>query len=100
MQFLIDHNSIKKGLYSGCLVLFVLLLTASPAFSGDAELTNLIVRNNNDELQVDLVIKGVFTEEMKADVSKGIPVNVYSANVVGPAENISDINATTKEIVV
>jgi hypothetical protein len=57
-------------------VFFVLLLTASPALCGDTELTNLIVRNSNDQLQVDLVIKGIFTEEMKADVSKGIPVNL------------------------
>lgn len=76
MQFLFDHNCIRKSLYSGCLVFFVLLLTVNPALSGDAELTNLIVRNKNDELQVDLVIKGIFTEEMKADVSKGIPVNL------------------------
>ena len=76
MQLLIDHNSIKKSLYSGCLVFFVLLLTAGPAFCGDAELTNLIVRNNNDELQVDLVIKRILTEELKADVSKGIPVHL------------------------
>mgnify|MGYP001828725718 CR=1 FL=1 len=76
MQFLFDHNCIRKRPYSGCLVFFVLLLTASPALCGDTELTNLIVRNSNDQLQVDLVIKGIFTEEMKADVSKGIPVNL------------------------
>jgi hypothetical protein len=57
-------------------VFIFLLLTAIPALSGDAELTNLIVRNNNDELQVDLLIKGIFTEEMKAAVSKGIPINI------------------------
>jgi len=76
MQVLIDHNTVKTNLGSGCLVFFVLLLTASPALSGDAELTNLIVRNYNDELQVDLLIKGIFTEEMKTAVSKGIPVNL------------------------
>jgi hypothetical protein len=76
MQFLFDHNCIWKRLHSGCLVIFVLLLTVNPALSGDAGLTNLIVRNNNDELQVDLVIKRILTEEMKADVSKGIPVNL------------------------
>jgi hypothetical protein len=75
-RFLIDHNAIKKSLHSGWLVFFVLLLTASPVFSGDAELTNLIVRNYNDELQVDLLIKGIFTEEMKAAVSKGIPISL------------------------
>lgn len=76
MQILIDHNAVKTNLCTGCLVFFVLLLTAIPTFSGDAELTNLIIRNSNNELQVDLLIKGIFTEEMTADVSKGIPVNL------------------------
>jgi len=76
MQVLIDHNTVKTNLGSGCLVFFVLLLTAIPALCGDAELTNLIVRNYNDELQVDLLIKGIFTEDMKTAVSKGIPVNL------------------------
>ncbi len=76
MRYLIDHNAIKKSLHSGCLVLFVLLLSASPAFSGKAELANLVVRNSNDELQVDLIIKGIFTEEMKAAVLNGIPFNL------------------------
>ena len=76
MQILIDHNGVKTNIGSGCLVFFVLLLTASPALCGDAELTNLIVRNNNDELQVDLLIKGIFTEEMKAAVSKGLPISI------------------------
>ena len=76
MQLLIDHNDIKERLHSSCLVFVVLLLTASPALPGEAELTNLIVRNNNDELQVDLLIKGIFTQEMKAAVSKGIPIRI------------------------
>ena len=75
-RFLKNHNAIKKPLHSGCLLFFVLLLTASLAFSKDAELTNLIVRNSNDQLQVDLLIKGIFTEEMKAAVSKGIPISL------------------------
>ena len=65
-----------RRLHSGCLVFFVLILTACQIFSGGAELTNLTVRNNNDELQVDLMIKGIFTEEMKAVVSKGIPISL------------------------
>jgi hypothetical protein len=76
MQFLIDHNAIRKRLHSGCLVFFVLILTACQIFSGDTELTNLTVRNNIDDLQVDLTIKGIFTEEMKAAVSKGIPISL------------------------
>jgi hypothetical protein len=66
-----------KRLHAGCLVFLVLILTTtSPAFSGDAELTNLSVRNSNDQLQVDLTINGIFTEEMKAAVSKGIPISL------------------------
>jgi len=76
MQILIDHNAVKTNLRSGSLVFLVLLMTASAALCGDAELTNLIVRNYNDELQVDLLIKGIFTEEMKTAVSNGIPVNL------------------------
>jgi len=76
MQILINHNAVKTNLCLGCLVFFVLLLAASPALSGDAEVTNLIVRNNNDELQVDLLINGIFTEDMKTALSKGIPVNL------------------------
>jgi hypothetical protein len=76
MQITSDYIAVRICLCSGCLVFIFLLLTAIPALSGDAELTNLIVRNNNDELQVDLLIKGIFTEEMKAAVSKGIPINI------------------------
>ena len=76
MQVLIDHNALKTNLRLGCLLIFVLLLTASPVLSGDAELTNLIVRTSNDELQIDVLIKGIFTEEMKAAVSKGIPISI------------------------
>ena len=76
MQLPIDHHAIKMRLQAGCLVFFVLLLTAGPAFTGDAELTNLIVRNSNDQLQVDLSIKGIFTEEMKTAVSKGLPISL------------------------
>ena len=76
MQFQIDHNTLKKSLHSGCIVFFAMLLTASPTFSKAAELTNLSVRNSNYQLQVDLMIKGIFTEEIKADVSKGIPISL------------------------
>jgi len=76
MQLPIDHHAIKMRLQAGCLVFFVLLLTARPAFTGDAELTNLIVRNSNDQLQVDLSIKGIFTEEIKVAVSKGLPISL------------------------
>ena len=76
MQILIDQNAVKTNLSLCCLVFFVSLMIASLALSGDAELTNLIVRNSNDQLQVDVLIKGIFAEEMKAAVSKGIPISI------------------------
>ena len=76
MQHTIDQHVIQKRLQAGCLVFFVLLLSANSAFSGDVELTNFIVRNSNDQLQVDLMIRGIFNEEMKAAVSKGLPINL------------------------
>jgi hypothetical protein len=76
MKFLIDHSAVRTYLGSACLVFFVLLLATNTVFSGDAQLTNMIVRNNSDKIQVDLLIKGIFTEEMTAAVSKGIPVNL------------------------
>ena len=75
-RYLRNHNAKQNRLHAGCLEIVLFFLIASPAFSGVAELTNLIVRNNNDELQVDLLIKGIFTEEMTAAVSKGIPINI------------------------
>ena len=76
MQFLIGHNTIEKYLRSNWLVLLAFLLTVSPAFSEDAKLVNLIVRNSNDQLQVDLTINGIFTEKMKMVVSKGMPIRL------------------------
>ncbi len=76
MQILIDHIAIKTRLGAGCLAIFFVLMTANLAISGDAELTNLIVRNSNNELQVDVLIKGIFSEEMKSAVSKGMPISI------------------------
>ena len=76
MQILIDHIAVKTRLGAGCLVIFVVLMTANPVLSGDAEITNLIVRNSNNELQVDVLIKGIFSEEMKSAVSKGMPISI------------------------
>lgn len=71
-----DHNSTKMSLCPGFLVLCVLLLGSSPGFSSDAELTNLVIRNSDNQLKVDLTIKGIFTEEMKMAVLKGVPVSL------------------------
>ena len=75
MRFLNSHNAVRKRLHPGLLLFCVLFLAASSAFTADAELTNLVIRNTNDELQIDLMIKGIFTDDMQAAVSKGIPIN-------------------------
>ena len=65
VRFSMDHNSTKMSLCPGFLVLCVLLLGSSPGFSSDAELTNLVIRNSDNQLKIDLTINGIFTEEMK-----------------------------------
>jgi len=76
MKRLIHQQVIIKNLRPDWLMLYVLLLTASPAYSQDVELTNLVVRNSDDQLQVDLTIKGIFTEEMEMALSKGVPISL------------------------
>ena len=76
MKFLIDHISINKAIHLGLVAIFALLPATRMAHSGDAELTNLVVRNSDDQLQVDLTIKGIVTEEMKMAVSKGVPIGL------------------------
>ena len=75
MWFEKNHNNGKKGLHLAFVLFWVLFLAPNPAFAAEAELTNLIIRNTNDELQLDLMIKGMFTDEMKVAVSKGIPIS-------------------------
>ena len=75
MRFLNSHNADRNRLHSGFLLFCVLFLAASSAFTAEAELTNLIIRNTNDELQIDLMIKDIFTDDMKAAFSKGVPIS-------------------------
>ena len=76
MKFLIDHISINKTIHLGLVAICILLLASSMTYSGDAELTNLVVKNSDDQLQVDLTIKGIFTEEMEKVVSNGVPISL------------------------
>ncbi len=75
-QFQIQQDALTRWVYLSCFVFFVLFMLAVPTFAEDAELTNLIVKNSNDELQVDLMIKGILSQEMRAIVSKGIPISL------------------------
>ncbi len=57
-------------------IFIVLFLLTGWAFASGAELANIVVRNSADELLIDITLKGVFTEEMKAALTKGIPVDI------------------------
>ena len=58
-----------------CLILVIHFLEICPVFASEAELTNLVVKNTQDDLLIDLKIKGVFTEDMREAVLSGIPVS-------------------------
>jgi hypothetical protein len=57
-----------------------------PSFASGAELTNIVVKNSHGNLLVNLTINGVFTDEMKAALLKGVPISfsflviLYEAN--------------------
>jgi hypothetical protein len=44
-------------------------------YASEAELTNLVIKNSQADLLIDLTIKGVFTNEMKKALLNGIPVS-------------------------
>ena len=58
-----------------CLIFFILFLLASQTFASGAELTNIVVKNDGEDLFIDLMIQGVFTNEMKKALISGIPVS-------------------------
>jgi hypothetical protein len=58
------------------MVICLLFLAATAAFSAPARITDLVLRNSQSEVLVDLRIEDFFTEEMQAAVLKGIPINI------------------------
>jgi hypothetical protein len=50
-------------------------LPAGQPFASGAELTNIVVKNDGQDLFIDLMIQGVFTNEMKKALLSGIPVS-------------------------
>ena len=69
-----------------CLVVIILFILASQTFASGAELTNIVVKNDREDLLIDLRVQGVFTDEMKKALLSGIPVGftfiviLYKAN--------------------
>ena len=69
-------NCIVKNIYSLFWVIFLILfLSLGQIFAIGAELTNIVVKNDREDLVIDLTIQGVFTNEMKKALLSGIPVS-------------------------
>jgi len=58
-----------------CLILILLLLLSGLGLATEAELTNLIVRNTQEDLLIDLEVKGVFKKDLQQAATSGIPVS-------------------------
>ena len=58
-----------------CLMLLTIFFLAGQTFASGAELTNIVVKNDGEDLFIDLMIQGVFTNEMKKALLSGIPVS-------------------------
>ena len=58
-----------------CLMYTTCFLLMYPCIASGAELTNIVVKNSRNNLLISLAIKGVFTDEMKAALLKGIPIS-------------------------
>ena len=58
-----------------CFIFGLLFLSTSMAFASGVELTNLVIKNNREDLLIDLRINGIFTNEMRAALLSGIPVS-------------------------
>ena len=66
----------KKSVSAVYVFFIIFCILASSTNLSAAELANVVVRNSADELLIDIKLIGVFTEEMKAAVSKGIPIDI------------------------
>jgi len=65
-----------KSIFIKCLVLFIIYLFAIPTHLSGAQLVNIVIRNSTNELMIDIKLKDVFTKELKAALSKGIPIDI------------------------
>jgi hypothetical protein len=58
-----------------CLIFLFFFLLTSQTFASGAELTNIVVKNDGQDLFIDLMIQGVYTNEMKKALISGISVS-------------------------
>ena len=66
-------DRISPRLFS--LIFLLLFLPAGQPFASGAEITNIVVKNDGEDLFIDLTVQGVFTNEMKKALLSGIPVS-------------------------
>ena len=66
----------KKSVFTGYVFFIILCILASSTNLSGAELVNIVIRNSANELLIDIKLKDVFTEELKAALSKGIPIDI------------------------
>ena len=68
---------IEKNIAAVSWIMFAMLyLAVFPANARNAEITNIIVRNVDGGLVIDMVLKGIFTKEVETAIHKGIPVKI------------------------
>ena len=85
-----------------CLIFFILFLPAGQTFASGAELVNIVVKNDRENLLIDLTIQGVFTNEMKKAMLSGIPVKftfkviLYKVNDFWFNEKVAGITTSHK----
>ncbi len=93
-------DRIKLRLF--CLIFLMLFLLTGQTFASEAELTNIVVKNDREDLLIDLTIQGVFTNEMKKALLKGIPVSfafkviLYKVNDFWFNEKVAGITTSHK----
>ena len=93
-------DRIKLRLF--CLIFLMLFLLTGQTFASGAELTNIVVKNDREDLLIDLTIQGVFTNEMKKALLKGIPVSfafkviLYKVNDFWFNEKVAGITTSHK----
>lgn len=62
--------------YLFCSIYLMCFLFAGQVFASGAELVNIVVKNDRENLLIDLRIQGVFTNEMKKELLRGMPVKL------------------------
>ena len=66
------------GIYLRQSIIFFccIFLSSTAAFSAQARITDLVLRNSQSEVLVDFTVEDFFTQEMQAAVLKGIPISI------------------------